>query len=98
MLHGQTRSLQPGNRENQPLRGMAMPGNELVQFAEYEEPGLKAGDYEVRATLSLKNLPAAAFAASPNAEPRYEDTKYLRVQGDQYALSPGTVESVYPPD
>jgi len=70
-----------------------MQGNELVQFAEYEEPGLKAGDYEVHATLSLKNLTSAAFEGGP----QYSTTKYLRVLGDRYALSPGAVESVYPP-
>jgi hypothetical protein len=77
-----------------------MPDNEHIVFIQYHEPGLKAGDYQVHAELSVKNLPATAFAnAGPDAPTwkTYEIDKYLRVSGDRYRLAPGTIASMYPP-
>jgi hypothetical protein len=77
-----------------------MPNNEQIVFIEYHEPGLKAGDYQVHAELSVKNLPATAFAGAEHGVPTlksYEIDKYLRVSGDRYRFAPGTVASMYPP-
>ncbi len=84
-----------------------MADSEQIVFIQYQEPGLKSGDYRIHAELSVKNLPAQVFGNAteqfqnqlPNQLPEktYELDKYLRVAGDRFALSPGSVESVYPP-
>jgi hypothetical protein len=78
-----------------------MPDNQQIVFVQYHEPGLEAGDYEVHAELLVKNLPSTAFSelagAASDATQRYFIDRYLRVSGDRFALSPGSVDSVYPP-
>ena len=70
-----------------------MTDTDQIVFVEFQQPGLQAGDYHVHAELSVKNIPASAF---PELE-AYTADKYLRVAGDRFAISPGTVDSVYPP-
>jgi hypothetical protein len=74
-----------------------MSSNQNMVFVEYQEPGLKAGDYRVSAELSVKNLTGAVFADAAAAGSTYQVEKYLRVSGDRYTLSVGSVDSVYPP-
>jgi hypothetical protein len=73
---------------------------EKIVFLQYQEPGLKAGDYRVHAELSVQSLPASALAAgaSDAAGPPYIAEKLLRVSGDRFVLTPGSVDSVYPPE
>jgi hypothetical protein len=73
---------------------------EQIVFVQCHEPGLKAGDYHVHAELSVKNLPATAFAGVEHGVPTlksYAIDKYLRVSGDRYRLAPNTIASMYPP-
>ena len=70
-----------------------MPNSDQIVFVQYQEPGLKSGDYRVEAELTVQNLSAATFSETPT----YTLTKLLRVAGDRFALAPGMVNSVYPP-
>jgi hypothetical protein len=78
---------------------MATP--EQIVFVQYQEPGLKAGDYRIHAELSVQNLPSSIFAEGQQSDPTpttYSTEKFLRVAGDRFTLTPGTVDSVYPPE
>jgi hypothetical protein len=60
-----------------------------VIFVQFQQPGLKPGAYQVHAEISIQDPSAPVF-------PKID--KYLRVKGDRFALSPGSVDSVFPPD
>jgi hypothetical protein len=76
-----------------------MADSDQIVFIQYHEPGLKSGDYRIHAELSVQNLPAQVFgdAKGQLQQKTYESERYLRVAGDRFALSPGSVDSVYPP-
>src|SRR6266851_3643926 len=60
-----------------------------VVFVQFQQPGLKAGTYQVHAEIAIQDPSAPVF---PPID------KYLRVRGDRFALSAGSVDSMFPPD
>lgn len=63
-----------------------------IEFIQYHEPALEAGDYEVTVTQSVSSttgqIPSETFPAT---------ARYLSVAGPRFSLSPAEIVAVFPP-
>jgi hypothetical protein len=66
---------------------MTAPHNKLVTFIEYDEPPLKAGEYQITVTHTTNQL-------APND--KFTEKRQFAVAGERFALG-GEIVSVFPP-